>query len=157
MSELITRPAHLSDLTAMSALWYEQMLVRAQQDRRWSAHSEARTEWEHQAMGWLNDAHCAIAVAVVEESVMGYGIAWLQPAPPGIGVVSMGIITELALDAHRYQGGAARALVSELRGRFAEQESVQWMAYVPQRDAVAQAFWRGFGALDWMDWLWIPS
>jgi hypothetical protein len=157
MTELIIRPAQDTDIAAMSALWYEQLLIRAQQDRRWEAQTDIKTVWQGQVADWLRDERCVVLVGLAGVQMAGFIVGWVQPAPPGIGSAWMGIITELVLDAHRYQGGAARALVTALRARFEGREDIQWMAYAPHRDVVAQAFWRSYGAVDWMDRLWITS
>jgi hypothetical protein len=67
----------------------------------------------------------------------------------------VGLITEIAIDAHGYHGGVGRKLVSALRDWFSEQGAQQTVIWTPHYDAVAQAFWRSLGAAEWVDVLWM--
>ncbi|HVU14080.1 MAG TPA: GNAT family N-acetyltransferase, partial [Phototrophicaceae bacterium] len=110
--------------------------------------------WIESARSWLADARCGFFAAEREDSVIGYIVGWLQPRP-GIMPEQIGLINEMAIDAHGYYGGVGRTLVEALRGWFAERGVAQTVVWVPHYDAVAQAFWRSLGAAEWVDVLWI--
>jgi hypothetical protein len=156
-SPIVIRPATNDDLAPMSALWYEKAVMLSQQDRRWRLGEQGRADWERQAAGWLRDEKCGVRVAQDGDAIVGYAIGWIQSAPPGMAFESFGMVSDLAIDAHTYHGGTARSLVLALRVWFASRGVWQMVASVPKRDAIGQAFWRAYGAAEWMEWLWIKS
>ncbi len=103
---------------------------------------------------WLNDPRCGCFAAVDDGEPVGYIVGWLQPVP-GIVPGQIGLVSEIAIDAHGYYGGAGRELAGRLRAWFAERGAQQMAVVTPHFDAVSQAFWRSFGAAEWMDILWI--
>ncbi|HEX2906639.1 MAG TPA: GNAT family N-acetyltransferase [Phototrophicaceae bacterium] len=149
------RLATAADIPALSRLWHEKMILQQQFDRRLSLNADAVAAWEQGVVGWLGDERCAIYVGGDETDVFGYIIGWIQANPPGVLPEQLGAITDLTLDAHRYQGGLGRMLVGALRGWFAERGVMQLVAYVPARHAVGQAFWRSLDATEWIDLLWL--
>ncbi|MFW5771765.1 MAG: N-acetyltransferase family protein [Phototrophicaceae bacterium] len=147
------RPANPTDPPHLADLWQERAVLLRQADARTARHLPAREEW----LARLDErmAAATAAVFVIEETgqpPFGYIIAEIerqQPAGP-----SLGIIREMALDAHSYHGGAGRALVAQARDWLAAQSVDRIVALVPRYHAVEQAFWRGLGASEWKDKTW---
>ena len=135
----------------LAALWQEKAVLAA--DPRVTA---ARERWIAAAAGWLDDARCGLFVAERDGQIVGYIAGWIQPHP-GILGDALGMITELALDAHSYQGGVGRALVDHLRAWYAERGVTALTVWASRRSAVEQAFWRSLGGVNWMELLWIKS
>ena len=106
------------------------------------------------AQTWLDDARCGFFDAEREGEVIGYIVGWLQPMP-GVVPEQIGLVTEIAIDAHGYHGGVGRALVATLRDWFTGKGAAQITIWTPHYDAVSQAFWRSLGATEWVDVLWI--
>ena len=92
--------------------------------------------------------------AVRDGEVIGYVVGQLQPMP-GMAPEQIGLIIDIALDAHGYHGGAGRELVSALTDWFSAHNADHMAVCTPHFDAVGQAFWRSLGASEWMDILWI--
>jgi ribosomal protein S18 acetylase RimI-like enzyme len=151
---LTIRTATETDLSALAHLWHEKILLQAH--ARTTLAVNARDQWAIAAKSWLNDSRCGFFTAEREGEVIGYVVGWLEPLP-GLAPEQVGLITDIAIDAHGYHGGAGRELVSALRGWFAAHGAQQTAVQTPHYDAVAQAFWRSLGAAEWMDILWIKS
>ncbi len=146
------RAATAIDLPALAHLWHEKMVLQA--DHRTVPAPNARDVWAASAQTWLDDARCGMFVAEREGDLVGYIVGWLQPMP-GVAPEQIGLITDLALDAHGYYGGVGRALVTALREWFAAQGASRAAVWTGHYDAVAQAFWRSLGATEWVDVLWM--
>lgn len=71
--------------------------------------------------------------------VVGYilGMVSLQELPTNIG-----LILDLALDAHQYHAGLGRQLYTQLRAWFSDQPIHRLWVPIPRYHAVEQAFWR---------------
>ncbi len=149
---LTIRAANAADLPALAQLWHEKLILQA--DQHTLPAPDAREQWVEAARVWLDDPRCGIFAAERDGSLIGCVVGWVQPM---IGVTpgQIGLITQIALDAHRYQGGVGRALVEALREWFAAQGAVGTAVCTAHFDAVTQAFWRSLGAAEWMDVLWI--
>lgn len=152
---LTLRPATQHDIPTLTDLWLEKMVLVAQADSRIKLLPDAAVRWASDAGKWLGDERCAIFCAEQNGHIVGFIIGWLQSGPPGITPEQFGIVTELALDMHQYQQGAARALLAPLRAWFSERGADAVMVLIPHRHPVQQAFWRSLGAAEWMDLLWI--
>jgi GNAT superfamily N-acetyltransferase len=157
MSPIRIRAATNFDLPALAELWHEKLVILSQSDRRFALMPDDRQQWIAAARGWLDDARCGAFVAAVDDEPVGFIVGWVQPMPPGMTPTQVGMITHLALDAHRYHGGAGRLLLDHARAWFAEQGINQLITWAPHRLPVEQAFWRALGAAEWMDILWIKS
>lgn len=157
MNDLSTRAANRSDLPSLSALWHEKAVLLAQQDRRFQLEGGARAAWEQAAGEWLENPACLLLILASGVRVVGYVIGWVQAAPPGITIRELGMITDLAVDVHEYHAGGARILVDAARRGFEARGVQQIVVSVPRRSVIEQAFWRAYGAAQWMEWLWIKS
>lgn len=142
---LTVRPATPADLPALEALRRDKLALLAQIDARFAAPAPAR--WE----AWLGDARCLILVAVAEAEPAGYVVGWLQDLPVG----TVGLVTDIALDMHRYQRQAARDLLDALKAWFRQHDAQGALVLAARRGALEQTFWRGLGAAEWMDGLWL--
>ena len=155
MRNLIVRAATPSDLSELSRLWHEKMILYQQMDRRVRLAANVRTRWEAAARDWLsNETYC---VSLVEQSgdVIGFMVAHVGDAPVGFIPETIGIITDLVVDVHRQEGGVGRELLNEVRHWFAARGVSQLMIYALNHHAVEQAFWRAQGATDWVNVLWL--
>lgn len=147
------RPANPTDPTHLVELWQERAVLLRQADSRIARHTPPREQW----LARLSDllAEPAAAVFVVEDGnqpPFGYIIAKIEQHQPGS--PRLGVIREMALDAHSYHGGAGRALVAQARDWFGPHAVDRVVALVPRYHAVEQAFWRGLGASEWKDETW---
>ncbi|MEP7291782.1 MAG: GNAT family N-acetyltransferase [Chloroflexota bacterium] len=149
---LTIRATTATDLPALAHLWHEKLLLQAQ--ARTKPAPDARERWASAALGWLGETRCGFFSAERDGEIVGYIVGWLQPMA-GVMPEQIGLISEIAIDAHGYHGGAGRELVSALRQWCASQGVTQMVVWTPHYDAVAQAFWRSLGAAEWMDVLWI--
>jgi hypothetical protein len=104
---------------------------------------------------WLDDPEVAVLVATLDNQPIGYIVGRIQVTSTGLLPERNGVVSELVLDLHQYQGGAARLLFDALRKWFSICNVEQILVSVPQRSPIEQAFWRGLGAVKWMDGLWI--
>lgn len=151
---IVIRPAESADLPLLADLWQEHMTLFAQ-DSRFALAENGRDRWR---AGWgerMNQSDHALFCALVDDQLVGYGAGQIQPAPLGLQFDYVGVVLEMAIDAHGYYGGAGRDLVEALRRWFREHEVNQIVVAVPRNAVVDQAFWRGLGAAEWIQWLWI--
>jgi hypothetical protein len=146
------RAATATDLPALAHLWHEKMVLQA--DHRTAPAADARAGWVSAAQTWLEDARCGFFAAERDGVLVAYIVGWVQPLA-GLTPSHVGLITDIAIDAHGYHGGVGRGLVDALRGWFVGREVQQMVVWAAHYDAVAQAFWRSLGAADWVDVLWI--
>jgi hypothetical protein len=151
----IIRAATPTDIPALAALWYEKMVIQSQMDRRFALMPDAQSRWSEAVRLWLADSTYRVLAAEAEARVVGYAVGRIESAPPGLLPEQLGVIQELALDAHSYQANAGRLLLASLKQWFAARQIAQIIVHAPHRYAVEQAFWRGLGATEWMDTLWM--
>ncbi|MDX2136506.1 MAG: hypothetical protein SF123_00300 [Chloroflexota bacterium] len=157
MNQPTIRPVQQDDLPQLSALWYEKAALLAAQDTRLRLHPDARGEWQQVASTWVTASERVFLAAFQDGTAIGYLVGAVQPAPPGYLPALLGSIEDLTLDVHRFEGGSARALVAAARSAFHAQGVEQIVVRVPRRSAIEQAFWRAYGAAQWMESLWIRS
>ncbi len=144
------RTATETDLPALAQLWHEKMVLQT----GIALAPSPRAAWVDAAREQLRAPAWHLCVAEIEGAAVGYIAGRVQPMP-GLVPDTIGLITEIALDAHGYYGGVGRALVDALRAWFAAQGIVKIAVWTPHFDAVSQAFWRSLGAAEWVDVLWI--
>jgi hypothetical protein len=154
---LTIRPISQPDLPDLSSLWLEQTSLLSQVDSRHSPEPSTLEQWLSGMCKLLDDSQVIALMAHDEDTKpVGFLIAWEPP----VGLISgtgtrVGIIGDLVIDMHRYRGGAARQLVTAVRGAF-ELRGVTRLAVIsPSRHAVGQAFWRSMGAVEWIDIFWL--
>jgi ribosomal protein S18 acetylase RimI-like enzyme len=146
-----TRPATPADIPVLVEFWYERALL---QQTRLAA--DARERWTRAALKLLESRDAAMFVGLDgEEQLIGYVTCQIQPSPPGTLPEQQGVIGEIAIDAHHYHEGTGRLLVGAAREWFHSRAIDHFIVLVSQRSAVEQAFWRGLGAVKWMEILWI--
>ncbi|MCA0452641.1 MAG: GNAT family N-acetyltransferase [Chloroflexi bacterium] len=155
MQSMNVQLATSDDLPALADIWYENKVLNQQSDSGLKLLPDAKNCWSEDAHGWLENPRCRIWVATRESAVIGYIIGWLQDMPSGFEPSTVGCITEMALDLHTSSGGAGRDLLDAAREWFATQHIENVITHVPHRQAVQQAFWRGQGARDWVDLMWL--
>ena len=108
------RAATLNDLPELAQFWQEKIVLQAD-----SRYTTSVDRWVISATAWLGDARCVMLTAENDGHPVGYVVGWIQPMP-GLAGDALGLITELALDAHSYQGGVGRALVDLLHKPFCQ-------------------------------------
>ncbi len=160
---LTIRAASVTDLPALASLWHEKMILQtvaqpAAKAQRASpapqSADDARAAWVANIETRLTDPQFALFSADHDGVLVGYVAGSLFPLP-GLSPAHVGLITEIALDAHGYHGGVGRALVEALRAWFKTQAVVQIAVWSPRNDVVGQAFWRSLGAGEWVELLWL--
>jgi ribosomal protein S18 acetylase RimI-like enzyme len=145
-----TRAATLADIPILVELWYERALLQQLQ-----LAPDARDRWAAAASTWLGEKDTAIFVAENDDQLLGYVVGRVQPASPGLIPEWQGVITEIAIDVHHYHGGVGRLLVNAIQTWLRSRNMEQFLVSVPHRSPLEQAFWRGLGAVRWMEVLWI--
>lgn len=134
---MIIRPAIQQDRPAIERLWEERQTILAQMDARFAADGG-------------DDLPDDGAFFVAErDGVVGFIACTTRE--------DVGLITDIALDAHAYHGGVARALVDAAARWFTTQPITQIVARVPRYHPVEQAFWRASGAKEWTEARWQTS
>ncbi len=149
---IMIRRAEPDDLPTLATLWYEKTLLQA--DVRLRLAPNARAAWITAQTAHLTTDQRALFVAVSDDVIIGYAAGWLHDLP-GMMPAQLGVIDDMALDAHQYHSGAGRALVVALRAWFATHDVQRCVVWLPRADAIGQAFWRSLGAQDWIDGLWL--
>src|SRR4051794_26522031 len=94
------RAATETDLPTLAHLWHEKMILQTRNPLLLSP-THPRDAWVTAARGWLNDPRCGLFAAENKGALVGYIAGWLQPMP-GLAPDTIGLITELAIDAHGY-------------------------------------------------------
>lgn len=155
MNTVSIRKATSEDIRALAALWQEKRTLLQQSDRRFRIAADARRQWELSAQNWLCDQRCAIYVAEKETTLHGFIVGWLPAGIPALSPEMPGLITELVIDAHTYQGGLGRMLLQALREWFHAHGMERMAVFAPHNAPVEQAFWRALGAVEWVDLMWI--
>jgi hypothetical protein len=156
MAQNVTiRTATPTDIPAMAKLWQEKMILQQQFDRRYGLLPDSDARWSAAAARWLDDDCCRMVVAVRENCAVGYIIGWIQNSPPGLTPEQIGVVTDMTVGLHSYQGGLGRLMLEPLRGWFMGEGITQIIAQVPSRQPVEQAFWRALGATELSDLMWI--
>ncbi len=150
MSDLIIRPAAEIDLLELGRLWYEKAVLQGA-DQRFKLLPDGRAQWTAAVRRRLHDLEAAMLVAERDGLIYGYIIGVCQDGPPGFSPEKLCVITDMALDLHRYQGGAGRALVEAVRAWGLARGAGLLVVRSLHRSAVEQAFWRSLGATEWID------
>jgi ribosomal protein S18 acetylase RimI-like enzyme len=150
-NRLITvRPAGVDDTPFLTFLRQEHTVLLQQSDQRLI--SLVPTDFA----SLLDDEAAVVLVAESDNQParpVGYIVGWQGRCPLGMLPPAVGYIAELALDAHRYHGGAGRRLVLALKSDFARRTGIEVadlriIVPVPRYYAVEQAFWRSLGAVE---------
>lgn len=155
MRALIIRPATPTDIPYLAHLWYEKIVLLQQADPRWQMAAQARERWMAAACEWLETQTTTLLVADDNGSAAGYILVSITPGLPGLLPEQRGLVSDIAIDAHRYRAGIGRSLVQAAQNWLAQRDVRQMVVMTPRRDTVTQAFWRSLGAREWMDGLWM--
>lgn len=149
------RTANLGDIPRLAELWHEKMIIQQQFDSRFALAGNSVTLWSAAMCEWLQDGRCAIYVGVQNMTPIAYIIGWIQTAPPGLHPAQIGAVTDLTIDLHAGKSNLGRDLLTALRIWFNDNDIQHIIAYVPNRSPIEQAFWRGLGATEWSDLMWM--
>lgn len=152
---LSVRTATTSDIPRLTELWQEKMTLQQQYDQRLRLMPDAGVHWSTALGERLTEATCAVFVIERDKQIIGYVIGKIEATTPGVLPERVGVVSDIAFDAHSTQGGLGRTLLQPLREWFAAQGVEQIVAQVSRRSAVEQAFWRALGATEWMNVMWL--
>ncbi|MFN8529955.1 MAG: GNAT family N-acetyltransferase [Anaerolineae bacterium] len=155
MQPISVRPTLLEDLPLLAAIWHEKMTILASTDRRFMPSAQMSEQWQQDAQQWLHDSSCCLLTACTSERAIGFALGTIMPKLAGFSAEQSGIVTQMAIDAHGYYGGAGRLLIDALRDWFGEKQVGRILVLSSHRYPAEQAFWRALGAVDWMDMLWL--
>jgi GNAT superfamily N-acetyltransferase len=123
------RLAAEADLAGLRHLYNERMALLAQGDRHISA----------EAVQWLDRESGGVWVGDADDMPAGYVSVWRA--------ASEWRIDHMALDAHTYHPGLARALINAVRDAAHRDGASYILVRVPTSHPVEQAFWRALGAV----------
>lgn len=151
LAQVQFRLAQHDDLPQIERLRQERWVLLCQSDDRF------RQQQPGDIRAWLAAPECDIWVgekqadgeASALASIVGYVTAWHTTSPYGRLPAEMGLIDELALDAHKYHAGLGRGLVERARHELHARQKTTIIACVPRYHAVEGAFWRALGAVEW--------
>ncbi len=135
------RSATLHDLNPCAALWRERMLILSQADSRFGKLAMTHADWLQTATENLLRVDDTLLMVAETDRIHGFIYGYIDAD-------KIGIIEDIALDAHKYHSGLGRGLWSAMKIWF-EQHNVQKIVVrVPRYSAVEQAFWRALGAVE---------
>ena len=151
LTQVQFRLAQHDDLPHIERLRQERWVLLCQSDGRF------RQQQPGDIRAWLTSPECDLWVGAKQSEgeasalagIIGYVTAWHTTSPYGRLPDDMGLIDELALDAHQYHAGLGRGLVERARHELNARQKRHIIACVPRYHAVEQAFWRALGAVEW--------
>ncbi len=153
---IIIREAVQADFPLLFPLWRENLALTGQiENLRLEDTSPQR--WSQQVLLWVQSPSHVVLGAFDGVQAIGFAMGEIRLSSPGMSADSLGMITEFVLDAHHYHGGVARKLAEALRGWFADRGVTQRIVALPRNAVTAQAFWRAYGSVAWMQLLWVNS
>jgi len=136
------RPATTDDLPRLRHLWQERRTILNQSDPRFQPIDQ--DQWQKTLQERIENPDAAVFVTLPNETIAGF--------ISGILHHDIGVIDEIAIDAHTYHGGMARTLWAALRDWFETRDVKKHMISVPRYHAVEQAFWLALGAKTITNW-----
>lgn len=146
MSDFLIQSPNADDLPTIHALWLERMTIMSQSVPHLRRHIPSETDHLSQLGVWLKMPTAKIICGKQDNRVIGYLVATLHD--------TLCLIEEMALDAHAYHRGLAKALLNTIQTAFSQPVPMPIIVRVPRYYAVEQAFWRTLGARDWTDSAW---
>ena len=148
MAEIAVRPARVSDLPRLSAIYVEMVAFHRALDSRYADEATARNEAKDFFNGWLHNPRAAVLAAETGGSVVGFALGALQKPHLAVAPVRTGRFDLLAVqEAYRRQGVGtllANALLAWFRTQGAERVYVSHATANP----AAGAFWSRLGFVD---------
>lgn len=135
------RDATADNLIYLADLWHERRVILHQSDSRfdvpeksvWIEQTEALMKRERET------SRLFMAQADDDATPIGYIMGRIDPH-------HIGIVEDIALDAHKYHAGLGRALWLAMQQWLTEAQARQILMHVPRYHPVEQAFWRAIGA-----------
>lgn len=138
--------ACLHDLPSMLALWRERMLIIRQSIPHLHRYIQAETGYLTQLQRWVSDEQVVVLCAKKRAALIGYIVGvWRDNFP---------VVMDMVLDAHAYHRGLAKNLFSISRVQLGVTSDCPMIIRVARYYAVEQAFWRGLGAIEWVNHTW---
>jgi N-acetylglutamate synthase-like GNAT family acetyltransferase len=135
---MIIRPYHPADAPQTAHLYHERAVILTQSDWRFS---QVENAFDPAMLDELQQF-----VSEDGEKVVGVIACEIRDG--------IGVIMDMALDAHTYHSRLGSDLVHIACDWFNQQGITTVVARVPQFHAVEQAFWRALGAQEWKENLW---
>ena len=137
------RTATLDDRPRLLHLWQERRVILNQSDARFTAPTAAdRDAWHTQMTERITTAGHTVLVGITQKNEIAGFIS-------GEARAGVGVIEDIALDAHTYHPGLGRDLLQHLRAAFTENGITTLRVIVPRYHAVEQAFWLALRAIPW--------
>lgn len=115
------RAATLNDLPELAQFWQEKIVLQA--DSRYTTSTD---RWVVSASAWLTKIALRHVDRRKRRSLCRLCSGLPTQPMPGLAGNAVGLITELAIDAHSYQGGVGRALVDAARPGTPNAASRRW-------------------------------
>ncbi len=145
MAAIQVRPAELSDLGVLSAIWQELMDYHQQTDARFALASDAVERWMVLAEDMLSREDAFLLAAHNGGDPIGFCLGWIARNPPIYRVHEVGFISEIAVARAEQRRGVGRALVHEAM-RFFERKGVrEFQLSTAVWNQGAHEFWRALG------------
>ena len=140
-SSLKIRLAEESDILVLAELWHDKMQI-IQQFNNWIRLTPtAKQDWSIAASEQFKQVGNATFVAESNE-IVGFISGMIRRNEVGFFPQKIGVIREVVLDMHTYQGGAGQELVRALQNWFTEQGITQIQVFIPHNFAPEEAFWQ---------------
>jgi ribosomal protein S18 acetylase RimI-like enzyme len=152
------RRAAADDADKLLFIWQETADMLSKSDRHITFAPDAADCWRRDLLEWLQRDDVAVFVAesqIAEGKVLGYIVGSIANNPPVLTPRQYGYVSELAIDSHAKMGGLGRSMLEALKLWFKERNLTHIEARVPNRHAIAQAFWRALGASELYDQMWL--
>ncbi|OPZ87572.1 MAG: putative acetyltransferase [bacterium ADurb.Bin429] len=152
---VIIRPATRKDLDVIGDLWVELMSFHAGLDIRFGIPDGGRVKYIRHVTPMLHDDMCRLLVAIIDERVVGYLLAYVAENPPIFPTPRYGFIADLCVTAVCRRRGVGKRLVDDVLAWFCRQGLTSIQLNVAHHNPVSQAFWRGIGCTDYLDHMWL--
>lgn len=149
MTSFEVRPATVQDIEGIIKVWQKMVTQYKNFDARFIS-DEATPET---CQTWLNRPDACLMIADRQGECIGYILGLIYEIPMLV-PQHCGLIGEIGVDGYAHQSGIGSALFQGIQRWFKEQNVTTIEVRVPHRHPVAQAFWRGQGATDYVDQLW---
>lgn len=148
------RPAVLSDLDEIVALWMEMMQEHEQFDSRVRLAGNADEAYENYARYYVLRADADVLVAENKQEVIGFCLAYCARNLPMFRPGQYGFLSDVAVASAWRGKGVGTALVEETKQRFRRHGVRHIQLQVYHHNTAAREFWRKAGFNEFVHGLW---
>lgn len=152
LADAITvRDAEDRDFPELLVLWRELMAVHTELDPRFALADDADERFESYVDTAIHRDDYRVRLAMLGHRVVGFAISCILPNSPVYRAEWIGYVNDLCVTASVRRRGVGDKLVADAVDwlRRAGAESIE--VYVAHENKLAQRFWRGVGARDYLD------